>query len=88
MFPTIFALGVVRLGVNTKTGAAYLIMSIVGGAIVPYFAGLIADARSTAPSCGYPRCASPSSRALVWNLRGKDTRPNRRHQQSVLRQSS
>jgi FHS family L-fucose permease-like MFS transporter len=54
MFPTIFALGVARLGVNTKTGSAYLIMSIVGGAIVPYFMGLIGDARGTAPAYWVP----------------------------------
>jgi FHS family L-fucose permease-like MFS transporter len=42
------------LGANTKTGAAYLIMSIVGGAIVPYFMGLIADARGTAPAYWVP----------------------------------
>jgi FHS family L-fucose permease-like MFS transporter len=54
MFPTLFALGVARLGVHTKTGAAYLIMSIVGGAIVPYFMGLIADARGTARAYWIP----------------------------------
>jgi FHS family L-fucose permease-like MFS transporter len=54
MFPTIFALGVAGLGANTKTGAAYLIMSIVGGAIVPYFMGLIADARGTASAYWIP----------------------------------
>lgn len=54
MFPTIFALGVARLGANTKTGAAYLIMSIVGGAIVPYFMGLIGDAYGTAPAYWIP----------------------------------
>jgi FHS family L-fucose permease-like MFS transporter len=45
---------VARLGVHTKTGAAYLIMSIVGGAIVPYFMGLIADARGTARAYWIP----------------------------------
>jgi FHS family L-fucose permease-like MFS transporter len=48
MFPTIFALGVRRLGAHTKRAASFLIMSIVGGAIVPYFMGWIADAHSTA----------------------------------------
>ena len=54
MFPTIFALGVARLGTQTKTGAAYLIMSIVGGAIMPYAMGLIADARGTAAAYWVP----------------------------------
>jgi FHS family L-fucose permease-like MFS transporter len=46
-FPTIFALGVAKLGAQSKIAASFLIMSIVGGAIAPYFMGLIADARST-----------------------------------------
>ncbi len=45
MFPTIFALGVKGLGAQTKRGASYIIMAIVGGAIVPWFMGRIADAR-------------------------------------------
>lgn len=50
MFPTIFALAVKRLGPNTKRGSSFLIMSIVGGAIVPYFMGWIADLHGIAPS--------------------------------------
>lgn len=48
MFPTIFALGVKDLGAHTKKGGAFIIMSIVGGAIVPYIMGTIADKQSTA----------------------------------------
>jgi MFS transporter, FHS family, L-fucose permease len=47
MFPTIFALGVKNLGVYTKKGASFIIMSIVGGALVPYVMGWIAQNRST-----------------------------------------
>ncbi|WP_298734109.1 sugar MFS transporter [uncultured Chitinophaga sp.] len=47
MFPTIFALGVKDLGRHTKKGGAFIIMSIVGGAVVPYLMGTIADSRST-----------------------------------------
>jgi FHS family L-fucose permease-like MFS transporter len=43
MFPTIFALGVKDLGDQTKLGSAFIIMAIVGGAIVPPIMGLIAD---------------------------------------------
>lgn len=39
MFPTIFALGVKDLGAHTKRGASFIIMSIVGGALVPYVMG-------------------------------------------------
>jgi FHS family L-fucose permease-like MFS transporter len=48
MFPTIFALAVKNLGPQTERGSSYLIMSIVGGAIVPYFMGWIADVHGIA----------------------------------------
>lgn len=74
MFPTIFALGVARLGANTKTGAAYLIMSIVGGAIVPYFMGLIADARGTAPAYWIPAlCFAVVAGFGLQSLRQRDS---------------
>lgn len=47
MFPTIFALGIKNLGMHTKKGASFIIMSIVGGAIVPYIMGSLAEAYST-----------------------------------------
>lgn len=47
MFPTIFALGVKNLGVYTKKGASYIIMSIVGGALVPLIMGALATSYST-----------------------------------------
>ncbi len=43
MFPTIFALGVKDLGKHTKLGSSFIIMAIVGGAILPPFMGMIAD---------------------------------------------
>lgn len=43
MFPTIFALGIKGLGHETKIGSSLLIMSIVGGAVLPPVLGLIAD---------------------------------------------
>lgn len=48
MFPTIFALGVKNLGIYTKKGASYIIMSIVGGALVPLAMGALAQSHSTA----------------------------------------
>ena len=47
MFPTIFALGVRNLGNMTKKGASIIIMSIVGGAIMPRVMGIIAQSYST-----------------------------------------
>ncbi|XP_039275963.1 L-fucose-proton symporter-like [Nilaparvata lugens] len=50
MFPTIFALGVKNLGKHTKRASSFMIMAIVGGAIMPYFMGALADRYSTALS--------------------------------------
>ncbi|RZK73975.1 MAG: MFS transporter, partial [Pedobacter sp.] len=43
MFPTIFSLGIKDLGSDTKFGSSLIIMSIVGGAILPPVMGFIAD---------------------------------------------
>jgi FHS family L-fucose permease-like MFS transporter len=43
MFPTIFALGIKNLGHNTKKGASFIIMSIAGGAFMPYVMGLLSE---------------------------------------------
>jgi FHS family L-fucose permease-like MFS transporter len=48
MFPTIFALGVKDLGHHTKKASSFIIMSIVGGAVMPYVMGLVAEKFSTA----------------------------------------
>ena len=44
MFPTIFALSLKDLGSYTKLGSSLLVMSIVGGAIIPAVMGRISDA--------------------------------------------
>ncbi len=43
MFPTIFALSVKDLGHHTKKGSSFQIMSIVGGALMPYVMGLLSE---------------------------------------------
>ena len=43
MFPTIFTLGMARLGHMTGRASSLLIMAIVGGAIIPLFMGMLAD---------------------------------------------
>ena len=43
MFPTIFALGIDGIGEDTKPGSSWLIMSIVGGAILPFGMGSLID---------------------------------------------
>jgi FHS family L-fucose permease-like MFS transporter len=46
MFPTIFALSIKNLGALTKRGSSLLVMSIIGGALVPAAMGRISDASS------------------------------------------
>lgn len=43
MFPTIFALSISNLGYNAEQGSSLLVMSIVGGAIVPPLMGFIGE---------------------------------------------
>jgi FHS family L-fucose permease-like MFS transporter len=43
MFPTIFALGIHGLGVRAKRASAYIVMAIMGGAIVPKLMGAVGD---------------------------------------------
>lgn len=43
MFPTIFALGIKELKADTEFGSSLIIMSIVGGAIMPRIFGYISD---------------------------------------------
>ena len=43
MFPTIFAMGIENTGADTKSASSLIIMSIVGGAIIPIVAGKITD---------------------------------------------
>jgi FHS family L-fucose permease-like MFS transporter len=44
MFPTIFALSLKNLGSYTKLGSSLLVMSIIGGAVIPAVMGKISDA--------------------------------------------
>jgi MFS transporter, FHS family, L-fucose permease len=43
MFPTIFALGIHGLGARAKTASAYIVMAIMGGAILPKVMGAVGD---------------------------------------------
>ncbi|MCE5267287.1 MAG: MFS transporter [Planctomycetaceae bacterium] len=43
MFPTIFALGIFGLGDRAKKASAFIVMAIMGGAIVPKLMGAVAD---------------------------------------------
>jgi FHS family L-fucose permease-like MFS transporter len=43
MFPTIFSLGIWGLGEKSKTAASFIVMAIMGGALLPKLMGEIAD---------------------------------------------
>ncbi|TSA37444.1 MAG: MFS transporter [Verrucomicrobiaceae bacterium] len=43
MFPTIFALGIFGLGARAKKASSFIVMAIMGGAILPKLMGSIAD---------------------------------------------
>ena len=43
MFPTIFALGIHGLGARAKRASGYIVMGIVGGALLPKLMGAVAD---------------------------------------------
>jgi MFS transporter, FHS family, L-fucose permease len=45
-FPTIFTTSLRGLGAHTKSGSSFLVMAVVGGAIVPPIMGLVSDASS------------------------------------------
>jgi FHS family L-fucose permease-like MFS transporter len=43
MFPTIFALGIFGLGARAKKASSFIVMAIMGGAILPKLMGAVAD---------------------------------------------
>lgn len=45
-FPTIFTQSLRGLGIHTKSGSAFLVMAIVGGAAIPPLMGLVSEASS------------------------------------------
>jgi len=42
MFPTIFSLGLKNLGSHTQQASSFISMGVVGGAVLPYFMGMVA----------------------------------------------
>jgi len=43
MFPTIFALGIFGLGARAKNASSFIVMAIMGGAVLPKLMGAVAD---------------------------------------------
>jgi FHS family L-fucose permease-like MFS transporter len=50
MFPTIFSMALHKLGAATGQGSGVLCMAIVGGALVPFLQGVVADRAGVQPS--------------------------------------
>lgn len=68
MFPTIFALGIHGLGAETKRAAPFIVMAIVGGAVVPMVMGSIADHSSMRASFAVPLAcfAGVAAYGIAW----------------------
>jgi FHS family L-fucose permease-like MFS transporter len=70
MFPTIYGVALKGLGPATKFGAAGLVMSIVGGAIMPLIQGRLLDATSPAMSFIVPAaCFAVVTAYAVYDLK-------------------
>lgn len=66
MYPTIFALGVKGLGTKTKTGGAFIVMAIVGGAAIPPLMGRIADMVGVGRSYAVPAACFVGVALYAW----------------------
>jgi len=56
MFPTIFALGIYGLGVQAKRASGFIVMAIIGGAIMPKLMGHLGDVYNMSVSFLVPLC--------------------------------
>jgi FHS family L-fucose permease-like MFS transporter len=56
MFPTIFALGIFGLGARAKKASAFIVMAIMGGAILPKLMGYVADKYDMSRGFLVPAC--------------------------------
>ncbi len=56
MFPTIFTMAIAGLHQDTPQGSGLLCMAIVGGAVIPWISGLVADHNGLASALLVPVC--------------------------------
>ncbi len=56
MFPTIFALGIFGLGARAKKASAFIVMAIMGGAVLPKLMGYVGDQYGMSRSFIVPMC--------------------------------
>jgi fucose permease len=61
MFPTIFALGIFGFGDGAKKASSFIVMAIMGGAILPKVMGWVADKYDLPEDLLSQCCALPSS---------------------------
>jgi FHS family L-fucose permease-like MFS transporter len=68
MFPTVFALGIFGLGIRSKKASSFIVMAIMGGAILPKLMGWIADKHGMAAGYLVPLgCfAVVTAYAMMW----------------------
>jgi FHS family L-fucose permease-like MFS transporter len=57
MFPTIYAMGIVGLGEDTKIGGSGMVMAIAGAALLTQIQGIVSDASSIAAAYWVPTIA-------------------------------
>lgn len=69
MFPTIFSLAVERMGAETPRASGLLCMAIVGGAVVPFLAGAVADASTIATALILPAACYAVIAGFGWHAR-------------------
>jgi len=85
MFPTIFAMGLKDLGPNTNIAGSFIVMGIVGGAVLTPIMGLLAERlHSTAHALIIPLLGMLAVAAYAYYMGGYDARHKRhkRHEQS------
>ena len=75
MYPTIFALGLQGLGADSKVGGSFIVMAIIGGAILTPVMGVISDRQKSLaiayliPLFGYCVIAGYSLYQEMWRFR-------------------
>jgi FHS family L-fucose permease-like MFS transporter len=75
MFPTIFAMGLKDLGANTNIAGSFIVMAIVGGAVMTPLMGLFAEeVHSTALAYAIPLVGNLGIAAYAYFMQGYSTR--------------
>ena len=76
-FPTIFTMSLRGLGTHTKSGSSFLVMAIVGGAVIPPLMGLVSDASTINLAMLIPAMCFAVVFLFAWVSRREQCRPQR-----------